>query len=95
MADIGQMFGRDIDCHDDDDFDYAETSTKCIWSPSFLEWAMAEGCTFGTWSAATCARLAKETEWTLGHHFRFLLSTLTFVHTRNCPCGCPPDVPDF
>lgn len=93
--DIGQTFGKDIACHDDEDYNYDATTTKCIWSPSFLEWAMAEGCTFGTWSTGTCARLIKETDWTEEPRYRQLLKMSAWAHSHNCPCRCPRDKPDF
>lgn len=95
--DIGGRFGEYATCFEESGgsgFHYEESSVRCLWSPSFLEWALSEGCTFDTWTTATCARLMERADWDCMSDCPFL-KTLACAHTRGCPCACPRAVPDF
>lgn len=93
--DIGQKFGEDIEYQRDcDDYKFEKDTTTCVWSVPFLRWAMSQGCTFGSWSTATCARLVRETTWENPEDCA-LLKALTFAHSRRCGCACPRDKREF
>lgn len=93
--DIGLKIGTWINVYDDvDSSDTSDYIIKCQWNVPFLKWAIARGCTFGSWTVSTCARLTKETDWSK-HSSRPLMRISAFAHANGCPCECPPDAKDF
>lgn len=92
--DIGQRFGTLIDSYNiSSKCEFQKVIVRCIWSVTFLAWAIAGGCTLGTWTSTTCARLIKETDWDDAD--RPHLEVLAWAHSHDSPCICQRHVPDF